>query len=253
MLQIIIPSYQVNPHFKLSKIKIDIKNGEIYSLIGKSGSGKSTVAKLAVGLHLSLDLSVQSNKKEINVNSERLIPQFPQAGYVPQSLHLKPHHTVREYLDLLFQKETNSNKLKLTQKYIKLFHIEKILTSKIQLLSGGERQKIALIEAVSKPIEYLILDEPFSQLDSEQKLEFIDIIQTLISENQIPCLLISHDVSDIIRLSNRIGLMEKGKLVFKGDLGMFWQTTNKHAARLKNAMLQWKKETDLQINNLIAL
>lgn len=253
MLQIIIPSYQVNPHFKLSKIKIDIKNGEIFSLIGKSGSGKSTVAKLAVGLHLSLDLSVQSNNKEVNVNSERLIPQFPQAGYVPQSLYLKPHHTVGEYLDLLFQKETNSNKLKLTRKYIKLFHIEKIIQSKIQLLSGGERQKLALIEAVSKPIEYLILDEPFSQLDSEQKLEFIEIIQSLISESQIPCLLISHDVSDIIRLSNRIGLMEKGKLVFKGDLGAFWQTTNKHAARLKNAMLQWKKETDLQINSLIAL
>jgi ABC-type multidrug transport system ATPase subunit len=250
MLQIIIPSYQVNPHFKLSKIKIDIKNGEIYSLIGKSGSGKSTVAKLAVGLHLSLDLSIQSNKKEINVNSERLIPQFPLAGYVPQSLHLKPHHTVGEYLELLFQKETNANKLKLTKKYIKLFHIEKILNAKIQLLSGGERQKIALIEAVSKPIEYLILDEPFSQLDSEQKLEFIEIIKALIKESQIPCLLISHDVSDIIRLSNKMGIMEKGKLVFKGDLHAFWQSSNKYAAKLKHAMIQWKEEIDVQIKSL---
>ena len=250
MLQIFIPRYQVNPHFKLSKVKIEIKRGEIFSLIGKSGSGKSTVAKIAVGLNLAIESSIRSKGVEINVNSERLIPQFTQSGYVSQSLHLKPNHTVEEYLDYLFQKETLINKAKLIKHYIQMFHIKHLLKSKIQMLSGGERQKIALIEAVSRPIEYLILDEPFSQLDTEQKLEFTSIVKELIQFNQIPCLLISHDLSDIIRLSQKIGIMENGKIVFQGSRLKFWHSKNKIALRLKNAMLSWKQETDTWINNL---
>lgn len=249
MLQIIIPSYQVNPHFKLSQVKIEIDKGEIYSLIGKSGSGKSTVAKIAVGLTLSIDSSIKSSGNELNNNNERLIPQFKLAGYVPQSLHLKPHHSVEDYLNYLFQKETELNKAKLIRRYVRMFHIKHLLKSKIQILSGGEKQKIALIEAVSNPIQYLILDEPFSQLDTEQKLEFSTIIQELIQSSQIPCLLISHDLSDIIRLSQKIGIMEKGKVVFQGSRTKFWNSKNKIAQRLKHAMVAWKEETDIWINN----
>ncbi len=249
MLKIIIPSYQVNPHFKLSNIKIGIKKGEIYSLIGKSGSGKSTVAKITVGINISNESSIISNDNELNNSTDRLIPQFTSAGYVPQSLHLKPHHTVQEYLDYLFQKELNFEKAKSIKKYIKLFHIQTILDSKIHQLSGGERQKIALIEAISKPIEYLVLDEPFSQLDTEQKIEFTSIIREVISFKQIPCLLISHDLSDVIRLSQKIGIAEKGKIIFQGDIQKFWKSKNSIAKRLKLALISWKNQTDLLINN----
>jgi ABC-type multidrug transport system ATPase subunit len=249
MLQIIIPSYQVNPHFKLSQVKIEINKGEIFSLIGKSGSGKSTIAKIAVGLNLSINSSIKLNGKELNNNNERLIPQFTLAGYVPQSLHLKPNHSVEEYLHYLFQKENEINKSKIIRHYVHMFHIKHLLKSKIQMLSGGEKQKIALIEAVSNPIKFLILDEPFSQLDTEQKIEFSAIIQDLIKSSQIPCLLISHDLSDIIRLSQKIGIMEKGKVVFRGSRTKFWNSKNKIAQRLKNAMLAWKQETDIWINN----
>jgi ABC-type multidrug transport system ATPase subunit len=249
MLQIIIPSYQVNPHFKLSQVKIEINRGEIFSLIGKSGSGKSTIAKIAVGLNLSINSSIKLNGNELNNNNERLIPQFTLAGYVPQSLHLKPNHSVEEYLHYLFQKENEINKAKIIRHYVHMFHIKHLLKSKIQMLSGGEKQKIALIEAVSNPIEYLILDEPFSQLDTEQKIEFSAIIQDLINSSQIPCLLISHDLSDIIRLSQKIGIMEKGKVVFRGSRTKFWNSKNKIVQRLKNAMITWKNETDIWIKN----
>jgi ABC-type multidrug transport system ATPase subunit len=124
------------------------------------------------------------------------------------------------------------------------------LHAKIIQLSGGERQKIALIEAVSQPIEYLVLDEPFSQLDTEQKIEFIQIIQDLVAYKQIPCLLISHDLVDIIKMSNKLGIIEKGKIAFQGGWDKFWGSTNKIALRLKQAMLNWKIETDSLLNNL---
>jgi ABC-type multidrug transport system ATPase subunit len=251
MLKIFIPSYQVNPHFSLSKVKIEIKAGEIYTLVGKSGSGKSTVAHIVVGLTKAEGSSILINKKELNAGAlDRLIPQFKQAGYVPQNLHLKPHHTVSAYLDMLFQRLTENERHKTIQHYLRLFHIQHLLHAKIIQLSGGERQKIALIEAVSQPIDYLVLDEPFSQLDTEQKIEFIQIIQDLVAYKQIPCLLISHDLVDIIKMSNKLGIIEKGKISFQGGWDKFWGSTNRIALRLKQAMLNWKIETDSLLNNL---
>lgn len=97
MLKIGIKKHQVTSHFALSNIQIKVKSGEIYALIGKSGSGKSTIANLLVGLKYDEDYSIKINSKELNDGIDRLIPQFKQAGYVPQTLHLKPHHSVYNY------------------------------------------------------------------------------------------------------------------------------------------------------------
>ena len=103
MLTIGIKKHQVTSHFALSNIQIKVKSGEIYALIGKSGSGKSTIAKLLVGLSIDSEYSIKINSKELNDGLDRLIPQYKQAGYVPQTLHLKPHHTVYNYAQVLFQ------------------------------------------------------------------------------------------------------------------------------------------------------
>lgn len=250
MLFIHIKDYQVNSHFGLSNIKIKVKPKEIFALIGKSGSGKSTVAKIAIGVQACDNATIQLNEQELNTGLDRLIPQFKQVGYVPQNLHLKPHHTVAEYIAMLLQRETLSKQLTLTKYYVKLFNIQHLLSSKINQLSGGERQKIALIEAIAKPVGYLVLDEPFSQLDTEQKIEFSSIIRQLVTDLKIPCLLISHDVSDILKLSDQVGILNQGKLVFQGNWMKFSRSKNKYVIRLKDAFLSWKKTTDLIIDNL---
>ncbi len=250
MLKIFIPSYQVNPHFNLSKLKIEISAGEIFTLVGKSGSGKSTVALIAVGLKTCPEASITCNEKELNTGTDRLIPQFKVAGYVPQNLHLKPHHTVQAYLEMLFQRLTEKERTKTINYYVRIFHIQHLLTSKINQLSGGERQKIALLESVSQEIEFLVLDEPFSQLDTAQKIEFIQIIQSLVSFKNIPCLLISHDLVDILKMSHRLGIIENGRMVFQGNWDKFWISPNKIAKRLKQAMIDWKNDTDAILNNL---
>lgn len=250
MLKITIPRYQVNPHFNLSAIKFEIQNGEIFTLVGKSGSGKSTVALLAVGLKTCEIASINIHGKELNTGVDRLIPQFKAAGYVPQNLHLKPHHTVQAYLDMLFQRLTEKERLKTIKYYVQLFHIKHLLESKINQLSGGERQKIALLESVSQDIDFLVLDEPFSQLDTAQKIEFIQIIQELIKFKNIPCLLISHDLVDILKMSHRLGIIENGKMAFQGKWPKFWESKNKIAIRLKQAIFDWKNETDSILSKL---
>ncbi|MDE2393495.1 MAG: ABC transporter ATP-binding protein [Cytophagales bacterium] len=250
MLKIGIKKHQVTSHFALSNIQIKVKSGEIYALIGKSGSGKSTIANLLVGLKYDEDYSIKIHSKELNDGIDRLIPQFKQAGYVPQTLHLKPHHSVYNYAQVLFQYLPNAQQDAVIKKYLKQFYLIRQKDTKVASLSGGERQKLALLEAISQPISYLVLDEPFSQLDTEQKLEFSQIIDSIVAERAIPCILISHDLTDILQLSHSVGIMENGKLVFQGSWAKFKDSTNTVVLRLKKAILDWDSQMKGLINNL---
>lgn len=250
MLNVQINKYQVNGHFTLSNIKFKVLNGEILAVIGKSGSGKSTIASFLVGLNSAETASVKLNDKELHDGIERLIPQFKQAGYLPQNLHLKPFHTVKQYMDMLFENHPLKKKKTLISYYTKIFRLSQLLESKIQHLSGGERQKIAMLESISKPIDYLVLDEPFSQLDTEQKLELIDIIRLIVKEKNIPCVLISHDLGDVLKLSQKVLLVQKGKQLFNGDWNQFSRSKNKYVHNLREALIQWKNQTNNLIDNL---
>ena len=123
MLKIRIKNHRVNNYFQLSNIRINVLPKEIFALIGKSGSGKSTVAKLAVGLSQDDFCSIQINGIELNDHNERLIPQFFKAGYLPQNLHLKPFHTVLDFLNIIFQKSISPQKE--INRYVKIFHLQK--------------------------------------------------------------------------------------------------------------------------------
>jgi ABC-type multidrug transport system ATPase subunit len=117
-------------------------------------------------------------------------------------------------------------------------------------LSGGEKQKLGILNAISEPIEYLVLDEPFSQLDTEQKLEFSLIIKEIIELKNIPCLLISHDLSDVLKLSHSIGIINQGKIILNGDIQKLIKSQNEIVINLRNALFHWHDSNHIIIENL---
>jgi ABC-type multidrug transport system ATPase subunit len=150
----------------------------------------------------------------------------------------------------MFQYLPNAQQEAVITQYLKQFYLIKQKDTKVAYLSGGERQKLALLEAISQPISYLVLDEPFSQLDTEQKMEFSQIIASVVKEKAIPCVLISHDLTDILQLSDRLGIMEKGKLVFQGDWDYFKASLHPIVIRLKQAIFDWHAYLKARINSL---
>jgi len=248
MLKIRINHHRVNAQFQLSNIRINVLPKEIFALIGKSGCGKSTLAKITVGLIKNESSSIKINEVELNDQSERLFPQFIKAGYLPQNLHLKPFHTVQDFLNIIFQKSI-SPEFEINR-YVKIFHLQAILNTQVTHLSGGEKQKLGILNAISESVEYLVLDEPFSQLDTEQKLEFSTIIKEIIDLKNIPCLLISHDLSDVLKLSHSIGIINEGKIILNGKIQKMLISKNKTVIKLKNALFQWHDSNQLIIENL---
>lgn len=248
MLKIRIKNHFVNTYFQLSNIRINVLPKDIYALIGKSGSGKSTLSKIIVGLSTNELCSIKINGIELNNNLERLIPKYHQAGYLPQNLHLKPYHTVNDFLDYIFQNSFSPKFEK--KKNIKSFHLQKIVRTKISQLSGGEKQKLAILEAISNPIEYLVLDEPFSQLDIEQKIELTNILKEVINTKNIPCILISHELTDVLKLSHYIGVIDHGKIIFNGELTKLVKSKNQTVLNLKKALFDSHDANSIIIENL---
>ena len=154
------------------------------------------------------------------------------------------------YAQALFQYVPNAQQDAVITKHLKQFYLINQKDTKVASLSGGERQKLALLEAISQPIDYLVLDEPFSQLDTEQKLEFSQIIASVVNERAIPCVLISHDLTDILKLSHTVGIMENGRLVFQGSWIKFKDSSKTVVLRLKKAILDWDEQMKGLINNL---
>ena len=128
--------------------------------------------------------------------------------------------------------------------------MQKILNTQVTHLSGGEKQKLGILNAISEPIEYLVLDEPFSQLDTEQKLEFALIIKEIIELKNIPCLLISHDLSDVLKLSHSIGIINQGKIILNGDIQKLIKSQNEIVINLRNALFHWHDSNHIIIENL---
>lgn len=250
MLNIKIKSFQVNDQFSLNNINLKIKSGSILALIGKSGSGKSSIANLVSGSTISEAAEIAINGKSINTNLDRLFKEFPEIGYVPQKLHLKPNHTVLEFLEMLFQQKTKKEGDKIIKNIIHQFNIKQLIGSKISTLSGGERQKLAIIQAISKPIKALILDEPFSQLDTVQKTEISQQIRELINQLNIPCLMISHDLIDVIQLGDKIAVMEKGKIEFQGTWQQFFTSQKKKMIQLREVIENYINTTQKAIEHL---
>jgi ABC-type polar amino acid transport system ATPase subunit len=213
----------------LKGVSLDIKKGEIISLIGSSGSGKSTLVRCINGLE-------KIQKGIIYLDGEEVKDYRGVAGRVGmvfQNFNLFPHYTVLEniikplrHIKKTSEKEAKERALELLKK-VKLLDKADVYPSQ---LSGGQKQRVAIARALSMGPEIILFDEPTSSLDPQLSHEVFQTIKDLAYDGYT-MVIVTHHINMAIDVSTRIVFLDKGKIEFDGNKEEFLKTTNQKLQR----------------------
>ena len=174
----------------LSNISFDLMPGEFLAVVGPSGCGKSTLLNLICGM-------LPAEEGTILMNGIPPSPGDPRIGYMLQKDHLLEWRSIYRniLLGLEIRKEKTPEKLAYIEKMLDTYGLDKFRTARPSQLSGGMRQRAALIRTLSLKPELLLLDEPFSALDYQTRLNVSDDIGRI---------LVTHDMSEAISMADRV-------------------------------------------------
>lgn len=189
---------------------ISNNTNELISVFGPSGSGKSTLLKMIAGLEApdSGYIKIGNETWYDKDNGIDLKPQHRKVGFVFQEYTLFPNMNVLENI-MFAQSKKDTKKANELLKLTELSELSKSYPSK---LSGGQKQRVALARAIAREPEILLLDEPFSALDTVVKRKLHDEILRLKSALNLPILFVSHDKEEVFKLSDKIAAVKDGKI-----------------------------------------
>jgi multiple sugar transport system ATP-binding protein len=215
-VQHISKQYDEQNTFGIQDISFDIQAGEIVAIIGESGSGKSTLLKAIYGL-LKIDAgAVYFKGKRVIGPDEQLIPGHKEMKMVTQDFSLNIYAKVYDNIASALSNTDVKLKHEKTIQMMQHLHIEHLSNKKITQLSGGEQQRVAIAKALVTDTRMLLLDEPFSQVDSLLKNQLRADIKRIVSETGLTVIMVSHDPADGLFLADKLLLIKDGKLIQQG-------------------------------------
>jgi ABC-type Fe3+/spermidine/putrescine transport system ATPase subunit len=201
----------------IENISFEIAKGQNIAVIGESGCGKSTLLKLLYGLY---DL----DKGEIFHNEERilgpkynLIPGEDFIKYLAQDFDLMSYITVEENVGKFLSNIYKDKKKARINELLEMVEMTEFAKVKAKYLSGGQQQRVALARVLALEPEILLLDEPFSQIDSFRKNSLRRNLFKYFKEKQITCIIATHDSTDALSFSDETIVLQNGKLIAKGS------------------------------------
>ena len=200
----------------LDEVTLAAQPGEVLCLLGPSGSGKTTLLRIAAGIESQESGRVLLNDREIAGPNVFLPPEQRSIGLVFQDFALFPHLTildnVRFGLTALSREEARREALIALSRV----GLERYASSYPHVLSGGEQQRVALARALAPRPAVLLMDEPFSGLDSRLKDTVRAETLAILRQSRATAIVVTHDAEEAMRLGDRIALLNKGKLIQAG-------------------------------------
>lgn len=198
-----------------SDFLVDIKDWEILDqgvtvLWGPSGSGKTSVFRGLLGLENNVECSWIFKDQDFG----KLSVKHRKIGVVFQNYELFSHMTAFQNIKFAAEsRKIDKSDYEPQLKYlVGKLRIDNIMEKNVKLISGGERQRVALAQALIGRPNILFLDEPFSALDEELKQESRELVKNVLKEQEIPVLLITHDRRDVDFLAQKVSHIHQGKI-----------------------------------------
>ena len=214
----------VNEKKAITGLNLHLNEGDFLTIIGSNGAGKSTLLNCIAGTYQIDDGSIVLDGNDITK-----LKQFERAKYIARVfqdplLGTAADMEIQENLSLaLHRGEKRNLRYGITNKEKELFkqnlsllnlHLEDRLTSKVGLLSGGQRQGLTLLMATIKKPSLLLLDEHTAALDPITARNVLEITDKLVNENHITTIMVTHNMQDAIDYGNRLIMMNDGKIIF---------------------------------------
>ena len=197
-------------------IDTSIPKGSFTTIYGESGAGKTSILRMLAGLMRPDNGSlVIDNEVWFDASKKiQLSPQKRKIGYVFQDYALFPNMTVRENLEYALDKDQDNNEI---NKLVEITELGTLQERKPQTLSGGQKQRVALARALVRRPDILLLDEPLAALDNKIRIKLQDYIKQVHREYELTTILVSHDVGEIVKLSDNVIVLKEGKLINQGS------------------------------------
>ncbi|MFT4665169.1 MAG: molybdate transport system ATP-binding protein [Polaribacter sp.] len=208
----------------LLEVNTQIPSGQLLTLYGKSGAGKTTLLRILAGL-------TEADKGQITIDGVtwldtnkkiKLPPQQRNIGFVFQDYALFPNMTVQENLSFALKKEQSSSIIK---ELIELIELGDLRKQKPKTLSGGQKQRVALARALVQQPKLLLLDEPLSAIDSEMRNKLQTYLLKVQQTYDLTTILVSHDESEIRKMSTAILILDQGKIIQQGKVEDLFPST----------------------------
>lgn len=191
----------------IKNISFEVKNGEFIAIIGTSGCGKSTLLSILAGLEEKSngEITYSNDKNDIKI------------GYMLQEDALFEHYSILDnvLLGLKIQKKLNQENKEYVLKLLEKYQLTNFKNKKPHELSGGMKQRVALIRTLAIKPDILFLDEPFSALDFDTRLKVSDDVFKIIKENRKTTLMVTHDIGEAISMADKIIVLSKSPAYIK--------------------------------------
>lgn len=182
----------------LKNVNLDINEGEILGIIGNSGCGKSTLLSILSKLDKETSGNIESSKDYV-------------VGYMMQNDALFPWLNILDNatLGLKIKNIKNKENIEYTKKLLETYGLKDFMYKYPNSLSGGMKQRVALIRTLAIKPDILLLDEPFSRLDLINRLGISDDVYRIIKKEKKTTIIISHDIAECVSLCDRVAIMSK--------------------------------------------
>ena len=195
----------------IPNLNLSINKGEFITILGTSGSGKTTVLKMMNGLIEPTSGLIQIHGKDIK--KQNLIQLRRKMGYVIQGSMLFPHLTVKQNIAYVPQLEKKKVDHQIIEEWLQKVQLDSSLKDKYPSeLSGGQQQRVAIARGLIHQPDILLMDEPFGAVDEITRRQLQDEILKIYQQTKTTILFVTHDIQEALKLGTRVLIMDQGTI-----------------------------------------
>ena len=201
----------------LSNVDLSLKKGEIGCLLGASGSGKTTLLRAIAGFENINTGFVALDGNQLSNSNKTLAPEKRKIGMIFQDFALFPHLSVKQNIEFGIHDLDRDIRLKLSEKMISLVGLSGLENAMPYQLSGGQQQRVAIARALVVEPDLMLLDEPFSNVDTRLKNQLVTEIRSLLLEKNVTAILVTHDQQEAFSFADKLFLIHEGRCIESGS------------------------------------